>query len=591
RILHHFSMRMLLLPLIGGIAMFFFGCMGGGGGGGVVGPSPKEKSLVVEQVQLILNVLASGDGGSLEAFRRSEPGGDIPDGGRFHPLFVRDLGPSLSDPNDGNVYTFFFDPEEITFPLPSLAVVPIWTWFRSGDKFSLEIRLIEEDERWYLEDLKMATFDLTQAAAMGGPVPSSALWPMTRDDRWQFVEIQAPPSTSLRARVASRINAMVLNATRVDFRTLVIGNDPTLESGGRATFRLQMSAFGANLATSQLDLPIDPGTFEFGRFANGVSAVDRGFFPQPSGAVTGDTLWDILDPARQGFIRMFEQSGLYLEGGDTCFNGGRPWRLADLLVQEGAAATQSITLSIPGSVTRTGEARILVMESVPVSLPWLHGLAHRFDICLTWNGSAEVTWTSLFFLPGMGLVGYADYDLTTRHPVRFAWLWGASVGGRQFLPAGETGPLAPFVTLAINPVETLQWEVGTPFTQSLTASGGQSPYDWSVSGAPSWVAIEAGTGRLNGTPTQAGSYSFDITVRDAGNLVATLPVLASVARAPAPAVSGITPAEGFQGGSSVQVEVAGSNFFGMPQIRLASASAPGPTATGLMLVDAGRLSC
>ncbi|HOY68099.1 MAG TPA: Ig-like domain-containing protein [Candidatus Ozemobacteraceae bacterium] len=583
------SARALLAGLIGMLTLFLYGCLGGGGGGGV-GPGPEDRSLLIERVDQIVKALASGDGAALDQFRTSALGTDMPDGSRFRPLYVRDLGDSVTDPNDSNIYTFFYDPNEIRYLTADLAEVPLWTWFRDGNKFGLTLRLFKQEGYWYLDSLLLTSLDLTQAAATTGPVPSTALWPMAQDNRWQFVEIQAPPAASRRERPSSRVNAMILNATRVDFRTLSITEDPLPGPEGRQTFQFRMSTYEAGLATSQLDLPIDPGTFEFGRFSNGISAVDRGFITLPTGAIPGVPLWELLDPNHQGLIRAFEQSGLFLQGADTAFNGGRPWRLTDLLVQEGAAATQSITLTAPGIPPRTGEARILVMESLRVSFPWIQGLARRLDISLTWNGSPEVTWTSLFFLPGMGLVGYADYDLTTRRPVRFSWVWGASVGTRQFLPPGDSGSLDPFVTIAIAPVPPQQWTVGTPFTQQTAVSGGEPPFTWSLSGAPAWAAIDAGSGLLSGTPMQAGSFSFELSVRDAGDRISSMRVLADVATAAAPVVSGITPAEGFQGGSPIPVAITGQNFFGTPLVRLATATAVGPVATGLTLVDAGRLS-
>ncbi len=582
------SARALLVALIGLLTMFLYGCLGGGGG---VGPGPEDNSLLIERVDQIIKALASGDGAALDQFRKSSLGPDMPDSSRFMPFYVHDLGDSVTDPEDGNTYTFFYDPNEIRYLTADLAEVPLWTWFRDGNKLGLTIHLSKQEGYWYLDSLMLASLDLTQAAATAGPVPSAALWPMAQDNRWQFVEIQAPPVASRRERPSSRVNAMILNATRVDFRTLSITEDPLPAPDGRQTFRFRMSTYEAGLATSQLDLPIDPGTIEFGRFSNGVSAVDRGFITVPAGAITGVPLWELLDPNHQGLIRAFEQSGLFLQGADTAFNGGRPWRLTDLLVQEGAVATQPITLTAPGIAPRTGEARILVMETLRVSLPWVQGLARRLDISLTWNGSSEVTWTSLFFLPGMGLVGYADYDLATRRPVRFSWVWGASVGTRQFLPPGDSGSLDPFVTIAIAPLPPLQWTVGTPFSLQTTVSGDEPPFTWSLSGAPAWAAIDAGSGLLTGTPIQAGSYSFELSVRDAGDRVSSMRVLADVASAATPVVSGITPAEGFQGGSPIPIEITGRNFFGTPLVRLATATTVGPVATGLTLADAGRLSC
>ncbi len=50
---------------------------------------------------------------------------------------------------------------------------------------------------------------------------------------------------------------------------------------------------------------------------------------------------------------------------------------------------------------------------------------------------------------------------------------------------------------------------GTPYTQTLVASGGTGPYTWAFSpiGAPpSWLSISPTTGTLTGTPTANGTF-------------------------------------------------------------------------------------
>jgi hypothetical protein len=65
--------------------------------------------------------------------------------------------------------------------------------------------------------------------------------------------------------------------------------------------------------------------------------------------------------------------------------------------------------------------------------------------------------------------------------------------------------------------------VGTPYTDTLTASGGTTPYSWSVSAGtlPAGIVLNASTGVLAGTPTVAGTFSFTVKVTDAGNQTAT----------------------------------------------------------------------
>ncbi len=55
------------------------------------------------------------------------------------------------------------------------------------------------------------------------------------------------------------------------------------------------------------------------------------------------------------------------------------------------------------------------------------------------------------------------------------------------------------------------------FSQAITATGGTSPYTWSVSGAPSGITINPFLGVLSGTPASSGTYTLDVSVRDSSS--------------------------------------------------------------------------
>ncbi|MGD0065515.1 MAG: putative Ig domain-containing protein [Streptosporangiaceae bacterium] len=65
--------------------------------------------------------------------------------------------------------------------------------------------------------------------------------------------------------------------------------------------------------------------------------------------------------------------------------------------------------------------------------------------------------------------------------------------------------------------------VGTAYTDTLTASGGTTPYTWSVSAGalPAGITLNASTGVLSGTPTAGGTANFTVKVADSGGLTAT----------------------------------------------------------------------
>jgi hypothetical protein len=48
----------------------------------------------------------------------------------------------------------------------------------------------------------------------------------------------------------------------------------------------------------------------------------------------------------------------------------------------------------------------------------------------------------------------------------------------------------------------------------LTATGGISPYEWSASGLPLGLSLNAQKGLISGIPITAGSYNLTVNVRD-----------------------------------------------------------------------------
>ena len=83
---------------------------------------------------------------------------------------------------------------------------------------------------------------------------------------------------------------------------------------------------------------------------------------------------------------------------------------------------------------------------------------------------------------------------------------GCSSGGRGKHTSGSLQ-----ITTTVLPDAT----EGIAYSYTVTASGGNAAnYTWSISGQPSWLAIDAATGELSGTPPtgSAGTYTFTVEV-------------------------------------------------------------------------------
>ena len=82
-----------------------------------------------------------------------------------------------------------------------------------------------------------------------------------------------------------------------------------------------------------------------------------------------------------------------------------------------------------------------------------------------------------------------------------------------------TGP----VVITVSAVPTLSLTgslpnaiVNVPYSQTLTATGGVTPYTYSITAGalPAGLSLSASTGEISGTPTTVGASSFTVTVTD-----------------------------------------------------------------------------
>ena len=80
--------------------------------------------------------------------------------------------------------------------------------------------------------------------------------------------------------------------------------------------------------------------------------------------------------------------------------------------------------------------------------------------------------------------------------------------------------------------------VSQPYSATVAATGGTTPYSWSATGIPKGLTLNTTTGVLSGTPTKAGTFTVTVKVADsstpAGRATATLTLTVNPQLAMAP---------------------------------------------------------
>jgi hypothetical protein len=94
-------------------------------------------------------------------------------------------------------------------------------------------------------------------------------------------------------------------------------------------------------------------------------------------------------------------------------------------------------------------------------------------------------------------------------------------------PLSITVAAPPISVAAIPALETM---MGLSFNYQLSASGGTTPYAWSVASGtlPSGLTLNATGGLISGIPTGGGLFTFLVTVRDASSASASATVQVKV---------------------------------------------------------------
>lgn len=178
------------------------------------------------------------------------------------------------------------------------------------------------------------------------------------------------------------------------------------------------------------------------------------------------------------------------------------------------SATRLLTLVItapPLSIT-TPET----LPPATVSAPYTAGLSYQ-------NGVAPVRWALGAGAPSGMTLNPTTGVLSWTPLIRGTYTFTVQVFDGSQSSASKTFTLTVEIPpLAITTVSPLfSGTVGTPYSQTFTATGGVAPYRWSAPQVVAGLSLNGGTGALSGTPTTTGTFTLTVEVRDSEDRVAS----------------------------------------------------------------------
>lgn len=151
------------------------------------------------------------------------------------------------------------------------------------------------------------------------------------------------------------------------------------------------------------------------------------------------------------------------------------------------------------------------------------------------NGGRTETRALLALSPALNTGGATACELLDQRTLARPQDTGCDIGSFEFFPG------CPVITLA--PVSPLtDGTTGTFYTQTITPTGGVSPYTFAVTAGalPPGFALNSASGILSGVATSAGAYNFTITAFDANFCPGSLAYSINIIAGPANCGGGVT---------------------------------------------------
>ena len=132
------------------------------------------------------------------------------------------------------------------------------------------------------------------------------------------------------------------------------------------------------------------------------------------------------------------------------------------------------------------------------------------------GGTAPYTWSASGLPAGLSIGGNGVISGTPTTTGNFSLAITVADSQNPAKTASAILPLSISSTIPPLTITSSAVAAGTsnrPYSATLSATGGNAPYIWSVSGLPTGLSL-SGNGVISGSPTATGNFSLAVTVTD-----------------------------------------------------------------------------
>jgi len=200
----------------------------------------------------------------------------------------------------------------------------------------------------------------------------------------------------------------------------------------------------------------------------------------------------------------------------------------------------------PISLSSSGSGRIVVAAStsgtvvtvLPASANVPSQAQQRFTASISGSSNTGVTWSA-----SAGIISSSGEFTAPKVSSNTAVIITATSLANPLAQSSATATVSPAAALAITNSALGVASAGLPYSAELSATGGTSPYQWSISSGalPSGIQLQTSSGVITGITSSLGSYSFVAMVGDSAGHSATQATTLTVSSASASGFDG--PAE------------------------------------------------